>query len=242
MPELAMRKFLEDGLRRLRQNKVAFDDLFYMFTQDELNPDYGEDYREQIWNWFIVTKIPVVQAWSFNAQRIPCISIHLANETEAEDKAAMNDYFGGGDEEDLGVGVFTVMIDIGIHANKGGDHVLWMYYIVSYLLMKYKTSAERLGMLLGTFSASDYSKDAQKMGNNVWTRWVRFRCTTQNSWGADPYQQIDEIDIEHSIGNESSPSVSVSGDMDIEEVDPTANEGLVLSRKGNESDDEDVLY
>src|ERR1035437_1700905 len=152
LPEIVVRKLLDYGLKALRADKVAFDDLFAIFLQDELGVDYGPAYREQIWQWFTTTKIPVVQAWSFNAQKIPSISIHLANETEDQSKAAISDYAGTFDDiEETGTGVFTVMIDIGIHANKGGDHVLWVYYIVSYILFKYKPMATRLGLKLGTF-------------------------------------------------------------------------------------------
>jgi hypothetical protein len=241
MPEVVIRKILDNGIKQLRANKPAFDDLFAMFLQDELGVDYGSAYRDQIWDWFSTTKIPVVQAWSFNAQRIPCISIHLANETEDESKAAMDDYAGAfNDEEETGTGVFTVMIDIGIHANKGGDHVLWLYYIASYILFKYKPAAFRLGLKLGTFSASDYSKDADKMGNNIWTRWVRFRCTTQNFWGADQFGEYEDVNLDRTIGMEPASQVASSLDVNIDEIDLTSNEGLRASRVGDEEDIEDV--
>ncbi|CAM6003874.1 unnamed protein product [Sphagnum balticum] len=93
-------------------DRKAFDDLFLQFADPELNVDFGPAYRDQIWEWFTTTKIPVVQAWSFNAQKIPCISIHLANETEDESKAAMFDLAGVGENADIGTAVFTVMVDV----------------------------------------------------------------------------------------------------------------------------------
>lgn len=242
MPEIIVRKVLDHGIKQLRSNKVAFDDLFATFLQEELGVEYGEAYREQIWLWFTTTKIPVIQAWSFNAQKIPCISIHLANETEDESKAAMNDLAGNFDQtQDTGTAAFTVMIDIGIHANKGGDHVLWLYYIVSYILFKYKPMAFRFGLKLGTFSASDYSKDSDKMGNNIWTRWVRFRCTTQNFWGADQFgTTVEEVNLEHRIGNPPASEVAVGLDVDLEEIDVTANQGLKAGRAKPDDDDEDM--
>jgi hypothetical protein len=239
MPEIVIRKVVDYGIKQLRANKPAFDDLFSEFLQDELGVDYGEAYRDKIWTWFSSTKIPVVQAWSFDAQRIPCISIHLANESEDESKASMNDYAGNfNNEEETGTGVFTVMIDIGIHANKGGDHVLWMYYIVSYILFKHKDMAFRLGLKLGTFSASDYSKNAELMGNNIWTRWVRFRCTTQNFWGADPFTEVDGLNVETAIGLPPATDIAVSLDVNIDEVDTTANQGIQAGRTGDEEDNE----
>lgn len=241
MPEIVVRKVIDQGIKELRANKPAFDDLFCQFLQDELGIDYGSTYRDQIWGWFTTTKIPVVQAWSFNAQQIPCISIHLANETEDESKAAMNDLAGSFNQEgETGTGVFTVMIDVGIHANKGGDHVLWMYYIVAYILFKYKPMAFRLGLKLGTFSASDYSKDADKMGNNVWTRWVRFRCTTQNFWGADPFIEVDDVNVNYAIGNPPASDLSASLDVDLTTVDTTANQGIKVSRIGDDDGSDDM--
>lgn len=243
MPEIVVRKIIDSGIKALRKNKPAFDDLFSNFLKDELGEEYGPDYREKIWDWFTTTKIPVVQAWSFNAQRIPCISIHLANETEDESKAAMDDYAGQfSSSEETGTGVFTVMVDIGIHANKGGDHVLWLYYIVSYILFKYKPAAFRLGLRLGTFSASDYRKEATKEMDNVWTRWVRFRCTTQNFWGADPSREIDGVNVDPAIQLPAACpwDIATSLDVDICDVDPTANKGIKADSPVNDDEDDQV--
>lgn len=94
LPEVAIRRVISDSFKKLRANKPAFVDIFSEFAQDELAEEYGEAYIEQIWQWFTTTKIPVIQSWSFNAQKIPCISVHLANEQEDEAKLAMDD-FGG---------------------------------------------------------------------------------------------------------------------------------------------------
>jgi hypothetical protein len=119
------------------------------------------------------------------------------------------------------------MVDVGIHVAKGGDHVLWLYYITSYILFKYKPLAERWGLKLQTFSASDYSKDADKSMNSVWTRWVRFRCTTENYWAADPLKFIEEVSIEASVNNPVSYDIATSLDVPEYLVDRTANKGLV---------------
>lgn len=222
MPEVAVRKLIDYGIKRLRKNKPAFDDLFSMFVSEELSGDYGEAYREKIWKWFSETKIPVIQAWSFNSQKIPCVSVHLANETEDESKAAINDFAGlFTEDQETGTGVFTTMVDIGIHANRGGDHVLWMYYIVSYILFKYKAFATNLGLTLHTYSASDYSKDAAHMAENTWTRWIRFKCTTQNFWGADETISIEDINTEATI------------------EDGFYNAGIIASKAGDDEGEED---
>lgn len=197
LPEVVIRRVINDSFKKLRANKAAFLDIFSDFTKDELADEYGPDYVEQIYEWFTTTKIPIIQSWSFNAQKIPCISVHLANEQEDENKLAMDDFGGTFDDQvETGTAAFSVMLDIGVHANRGGDHVLWLYYILAYTLFKYKPSLTRLGLEMGTFSASDYSKDAEKQANNVWTRWVRYRCVTQNDWAADELITPDlEVDV-----------------------------------------------
>lgn len=212
LPEVAIRRVIADGFKKLRGNKAAFLDIFEDFTKDELADEYGEEYVEQIWDWFSTTKIPIIQSWSFNAQKIPCISVHLANEQEDESKLAMDDHGGEFDGvANTGTAAFSVMLDLGCHANKGGDHVLWLYYILAYTLFKFKPSLTRLGLEMGTFSASDYSKDAEKMGNNIWTRWVRYRCTTQNDWAAD---ELTEKDLE--VGMKVSRIGDTEGVEDVE--------------------------
>jgi len=241
MPEIVIQKVLDYGIKQLRANKAEFYDLFCQFTQDELNADYGPAYLDELWKWFSTTKIPVVKAWSFNTQVIPCISVHLANETEDESKASVGDLAGIFDDQgETGTGVFTAMVDIGIHANKAGDHVLWLYYIVAYILFKHKLMAHRLGLKLHTFSASDYNKDNNKMTENIWTRWVRFRCTTQNFWDADRFINIEEANFDPAVGLEPASDISAGLDVDISEVDTTANEGLKASRVGDEEGDEDL--
>lgn len=241
MPEIVVQKILAHGLKQLRSDKAAFYDLFCQFRQDELSEDYGPQYLDDVWKWFSTTKIPVVKAWSLNAQQIPCISVHLANETEDEQKAAFSDMAGVFDDVgETGTGVFTTMVDIGIHANKAGDHVLWLYYIVAYILFKHKLMAHRLGLKLHTFSASDYNKDANKMTENIWTRWVRFRCTTQNFWAADPFTQVDELNVDPAVGLPPAHDIATSLDVDINEVDTTANDGLIASRIGDVDGDDDL--
>jgi hypothetical protein len=242
MPEIVIQKVLDYGIKQLRANKTEFYELFDQFTQDELSADYGPKYLDEVWKWFSTTKIPVLKAWSFNMQTIPCISVHLANETEDEAKASIGDYAGMFDEEsETGTGVFTAMVDIGIHANRAGDHVLWLYYIVAYILFKHKLMAHRLGLKLHTFSASDYNKDSSKMAENMWTRWVRFRCTTQNFWDAQSSGTlVDEINTYPAVNLEPASDIATSSDVSIADVDTTSNEGIKVSRINDPDGSEDL--
>ena len=209
-----------------------------MLFRSEL--DYGQTYRELIWNWFSTTKIPVVQAWSFNVTRVPGISIRLGSESEDEQKAAMYDLAAEDQDGELGTGVFTVMVDIGVHANKTGDHVLWLYYIVSYILFKHKRMMERFGLRLHTFNASDYNREAPDLGDNIWTRWIRFRVTTQNFWQGIPSDAFEGVNLDFADGLSPSSNVAVSLDVDPDDVDNTANSGLRAGRVGDTEGEEDI--
>jgi hypothetical protein len=100
--------------------------------------------------------------------------------------------------------------------------------------------AHRLGLKLHTFSASDYNKDNNKAAENIWTRWVRFRCTTQNFWDADRFKDIEEINTDPAVGLDPASEVSASLDVNIDEVDTTSNEGIKVSRIGDDDGDDDL--
>ncbi len=196
MPEIVVQRVIQQGIKNLRGNDAAFDEIFDTFKCDEMKDAYGQSYVDGIKKWFNETKIPVVQAWALNPERIPCFSIHLANETEDEQKAAIGDFFGETEDDTTATGVFTVYVDIGIHADKSGDNVLWLYYIMSYIMFKEKRRAERLGLKLQTWSASDYNRDNKKLAENIWTRWVRFKCTTQNFLADEELVAADKLTID----------------------------------------------
>lgn len=200
MPQIALQKILQTGLREIKNNPEILEDIFNYMHDPDFESDYGAEYVDKIKTWFLQTKIPVLHAWSFNAERIPCISIHLANESEDESKAAMGDYFGPGETANIDITPFTVQLDVGIHASKSSDQVLWLYYIATYVLFKYKRTSERMGMHLQTFTASDWDKRSEYMTENIWTRWIRFRCTTTNFWDAEantgPYDVVVETEVE----------------------------------------------
>lgn len=198
LSEVALQRLIQVGLRNLRGNQEAFNDIFAQYTCPEMAASYGQNYIDKIYNWYNNTKIPVLQAWSFDSSKVPGISIHLADESEDESKASFDDYWGMGEENDIKTGVVSVSIDIGIHADKSKDHVLWMYYILLYVLYREKMLGHRLGLQLYTYRANDYNKESKYMADNVWSRWVRFRCTVQHYVeGGEPY--IDpsiELDVD----------------------------------------------
>lgn len=223
LPEVALQRMIQIGFRNLRSNRDAFDKIFQQYTCDELKTSYGQQHIDKMWNWFTTTKIPVMQAWSFDLQKVPGITIHLADESEDESKAAVNDFFGMGYDEDgqpdteIKVNVNSVSLDIGIHADRSKDHVLWMYYIVNYIFFKEKLVGERLGLQLFTFRASDYNKESKYMADNVWSRWVRFRCTVQN-FIDDVQATGKDIAIDLSVDTDNEDSVGDTGDSSVVKV------------------------
>ncbi len=204
LPEIALQRLVQTGLKNLRSNRTAFDCIFAVYLCDEMKASYGQTYVDKIFSWFSSTKTPVLQAWSFDPTRVPAYSIHLSDESEDESKAAFGDYWGMGEDNDIQVGVSTVSLDIGIHADKSKDHPLWMYYILTYIFYKEKLLGRKLGLQLYTFRASDYNKESKYMGDNVWSRWIRFRATVQNYLDGDEYIEPDIV-IDLDADNTAAP-------------------------------------
>ena len=73
-------------------------------------------------------------------------------------------------------------------------------------MFKQKRVAERLGIQLHTWQASDYNRNNQYLAENVWSRWVRFRCTTQNWLEDEAFKEVldVEVDVEYDrVGNDT---------------------------------------
>lgn len=180
LSEVALQRLIQIGIKNLRDNPSAFRDIFAQYKSPAMAASYGDAYIDKIVDWFNTTKLPIVQSWSFDPQRVPAISIHLADESEDESKAGISDFFGDDEHGEILTGPATVSLDIGIHADKTKDVVLWMYYIVVYILYKEKMTGRSLGLQLYTYRANEYNKESKYMADNVWSRWVRFKCTVQH--------------------------------------------------------------
>ena len=205
MPEVALQRLVQIGISNLKNDRAAFNCIFSQFLRADMRSSYGQAYIDKIYNWFVDTKIPVLQAWSFDPTKVPSLTIHLADESEDESKAAIADYLGAGADSEILVGVSSVSLDIGIHADKSKDHVLWLYYILTYILYKEKMTGQDLGLQLYTFRASEYNKESKYMADNVWSRWVRFRCTVENSLDGEEFIEptiIIDLDASNMMNTE----------------------------------------
>ena len=205
MAEVAVQRVVQVGIKNLRANPDAFDEIFAVYRDPEMDADYGQAYIDKIKTWFATSKIPVLQGWSMNRDRVPCYCVTLSQDNEDESKAAIGDFFGQEDDNTVGVGVSNVIVDIDIVASKQSDYVLWMYYILAYILYKEKRVMERLGCQIHTFGASDYIRNDRYQDENIWTRKIRFKCTTQNTWVDETKTPVDDMDLRIRYGRIGDP-------------------------------------
>ena len=193
LPGVAVQNVLQAGIQKIKKEPEIIDEIFSHYLDTGVDVYYGERYIQKIKNWFLEYKIPVVQAFSFNPQRVPCVSVKLASESEKIDWEPMSDFYGYGEEEEDLVNVYDVNIDIGIHVTKNSDSALWLYYIVSYILFRNKRVLESLGLQKQAFNVNDYNKAQQYMANNIWTRYIRFTAVVQNHIKGTPFIDINDI-------------------------------------------------
>lgn len=199
MSQVSLQRLLQAGIKAIKNDPSILDEIFRGYTCPPMDVDYGTAYVENIKTWFSQTIIPVVQAWGFNPEQIPSISIHLNNESEDESRASFDDYLGSNpdtDDAESQVSVFNVSLNIGIHTSKNRDETLWLYYIIIYTLFKNKRFAEYLGLQQQTVSVAEVIKRHDVMADNVWTRWIRFNCTIQNMWFGEPFITIDDLQLD----------------------------------------------
>jgi len=196
MPQVALHRIIWQGFYLLKQNPDVLDEIFEYYNIEPMDRDYGPKYISNIKKWLVETEIPIVQAWSVNVQQAPQIAIRLSSESEDEGKAAIGDFFDAGDTGEIGVGVFTVNLDIQIMANKNSDEVLWLYYMVNYILFKRKRQAERLGLQISTFTATDNARETTRLPENIWSRTIKYRCVVQNFWETNPYLDISDMEVD----------------------------------------------
>jgi hypothetical protein len=95
----------------------------------------------------------------------------------------------------LGQAHFKELIDIGIHGHADQNTVLWMYYMVSWLLFRFKAILENRCIDIATFSASDFDRDSKFLGEHIYSRWIRFSGKTTIQWREPKYPNITSFDL-----------------------------------------------
>ena len=213
----ALQAVLQEGIKEIKADTSVLDHIFRFYLCPPMDCDYGQSYIDKIKVWFTKSKIPVFQAWSIDPQRVPMLSVRLASESEDESKAAIGDYFGQDDMGDVGVNVFNVSLDLGIHGRKDSDEVLWLYYITSYILFKKKAKLIELGLQLTSHTATDLARSQDKLPDNIFTRWIRLTATVQNYWQADPFLDVEGVEVNADFESSSSEvGESILGAIDID--------------------------
>ena len=84
-------------------------------------------------------------------------------------------------------------IDIGIHGHADQNTVLWMYYMVIWIMLRFKPELEKRCMDLSTFSASDFNRESQYLGENVFSRFIRVTARSMVTWLDPPETPIDTL-------------------------------------------------
>ena len=220
MPELVLQRVIKAGLEVLKQNPEKFDEIFENYSRIYFNSTYGQSFVDDIKSWFLDNKIPVVQSWSMNVEKIPGYSVHLGPEAEDTNLSAINDFYGNGETQETSVGVFDVTLRIGMHASREGDYLLWMYYVLKYILFNNKRLLESLGIEIHTFSASDWVKDEEHAANNIYSRYLTFTCKIQDSWNS---QALEDYALKVTVlYNDQTAIIDSDGNIIVQEAEQTS--------------------
>lgn len=211
MPEIAIQRLIQYGIGYLRNNRTMFNEVFaYLDDHPLMSVNYGTSYIDRIWAWFTTEKIPVVQSFLLTPERIPCYSVHLSGENEDESKAAIADFYGDEDDNELYIKAMNTTLDIGIHGSKTADEVLWMYYILDDILFRHKLVAQSMGIEIQTFSASDWQKDNAKNPENIYSRWVKMRLTVFDTWRSEQFEGPYDVELEYLGVDSSNPDQPIT--------------------------------
>lgn len=89
---------------------------------------------------------------------------------------------------------FNETFEIRANANTNGDQAIWLYYILAYVLMRYKHRFEEVGLESQTFGAAEFFRDVGKAPNNIWGRTVRFNFRVNHEW-REPVQSLELVGV-----------------------------------------------
>lgn len=105
LSDLIVESIIRDGIEFLKQNPSTVDDIFKPLTRMYASVKYGQAEIEKIKTMLNTKNIAVVHSFHEAAAKSPCYSIQLGTESEAKDRARLNDFEGDEqvelDEEEL---------------------------------------------------------------------------------------------------------------------------------------------
>jgi len=83
--------FVTLGIDYLRANIEVLDQIFETWLAPHMEKIYGQREIDRVKRWLLDTDVPVVLSWGLQNAKWPCISIHLAQEQERVEAAALSD-------------------------------------------------------------------------------------------------------------------------------------------------------
>lgn len=275
--DLEIQAILRYGWDYIRAHPEVLNDIFANLNSEHFKRIYGDKEIARIRQWILENEIPIVNAWTLNPTRVPCMSVHIAQTQEDVKNAFMGDHGalethpiaprvivpefvpdsfdpttgtvlvpstvdldaalvrpahilhdakdeqyliieivpGGfridttGEPPDMskvtiksfidegirkrGASYLQEQVDIGIHGHADSNTVMWMYYCTVWILLRFKSVIMQRCLDLTTFTASDFKRDSQYLGENIFSRWMRISARTQCTWYEDDLPQIDTI-------------------------------------------------
>lgn len=80
---------------------------------------------------------------------------------------------------------------IAVHGHTDRNEGLWLYYIVMWILLKYRPlMIATFGLDLALPAASDFSKDDSTIGTNTWRRFINVSAKSVWSWESARQQDV----------------------------------------------------
>jgi len=175
---------LRTGLKWFVTDPNAPDAVFSHLKNAFLNPKYGEAKIQEIVNYLKKYELRIVQHWAMIGEQMPCISIQLLDGAEMVERAGLNDHEGIADAMTVGEGVtgrseikyspISDSLHIGIHTADTPDLTKYIYYLVIYILLLFKSDLQTRGLHLSTFRATDLSKLNEYLPNSIYSRFINF--------------------------------------------------------------------
>lgn len=92
--DVEIQGFLSTGLDYVRAHPEVCDEIFDTWLQPHLEKLYGRRAIEQARKWLTDNDIPVVLSWGLQNAKLPCLSVHLAQDPERVESAALSDHAG----------------------------------------------------------------------------------------------------------------------------------------------------
>ena len=220
--DFLLEAIIEAGIQWFIDTPEAPNLVFGHLKQGMLANKYGQAKIDEIAEFIKKYEITVVQHFSLAHTKLPSMSIQLMAAEEQTDRAGLADFerqvdIINADNEVVGrseVGYTSVSdnVHIGIHTEDTPDLAKYLYYLLIYILNVFKPEFQKIGVHLGTFSATDLSRLNDYLPENIYSRFVNFQVWTVASYDRGAVPIIENI-LGLSIGPEGTIEVDENGEI-----------------------------